>query len=131
MSVIFDLKESGSSWASSVNEALELDFPEYIKSNGAVGSDLWWQNYEAGSIPFEKKKGLVTFVGERMDYFNEKYDSVEIDLDGKLVEYDRCGYWEHNEITKGAKVIIEIFEICVKQKYGPTTYIFERSVEAI
>lgn len=131
MSVIFDLKESGNSWACSVNEALESDCPEYIKSNGAIGSDLWWQNYESGSIPFEKKKGLVTFVGERIDFCNERYDCVEIDLDGKLVEYDRCGYWEHNEITKGVNVIIETFEICVKQKYGPTTFIFERLVKVI
>ena len=130
MSVIFNLRESGNSWANSVNEALRSDCPEYIESNGAVGSGVWWQKYERGAIPFEKKKGLVTFVGERIDQFNEKYDTVEIDLDGTLTEYDRCGYWKHNKITKGTIVIIETFEICVEQKYGPTTFIFERLVEA-
>ena len=131
MAVIFDLRETENSWANSINEALEADWPEYIEKNGPVGADLWWQNYESGTIPREKEKGIVTFVGERIDHFNEEYDSVEIYLDGKLVEYDRCGYWEHNEISVGAIVMVESFKICVNQKYGATTFIFERLVEVI
>lgn len=131
MSVIFNLKESEFSWAASVNEALETDWPEYIESNGVVGSDEWWKKYLAGDVPHKRKSGIVTFVGERIDEFNEKYDSVEIELNGKLVEYDRCGYWVNEEIAVGNKLVIETFEICVQQKYGPTTFIFERLVETI
>ncbi|WP_444895969.1 hypothetical protein [Microbulbifer sp. SSSA005] len=131
MPVIFDLKESKSPWASSVNEVLEADWPEYIESNGVVGSRQWWQSYEAGTIPHKKKSSVVTFVGERIDQFNEQYDAVEIDLDGSLIEYDRCGYWDSEAVAVGTRLAIETFEICVKQKYGPTTFIFERLVETI
>ena len=131
MTVIFDLQQSGAAWADSVNEALKADWPEYIESNGLVGSHQWWQNYHAKAVPHEKKAGVVTFIGERVDEFDEQYESVEIDLDGMLVEYDRCGYWEHDGIATGTKLVVEAFEICVRQKYGPTTFKFERLVEII
>ncbi|GLS27223.1 hypothetical protein [Marinibactrum halimedae] len=131
MSLIFDLKESEPSWSAAVNEALEADWPEYIESNGTVGSHQWWQKYESGTVPHKENSGVVTFVGERVDQFNEQYESVEIDINGTLVEFDRIGYWANEEISVGAKVVVETFEICVQQKYGPTTFIFERLVAAI
>ena len=75
MTIIFDLQQSGTTWADSVNEALKADWPEYIKSNGLVGSHQWWQNYHAKAVPHEKKAGVVTFIGERVDEFDEQYDS--------------------------------------------------------
>lgn len=131
MSVIFDLKEKDNSWAQSVNEALENDWPEYVATNGLVGSQAWWQNYEKGQIPSVQDKGIVTFVGNRTDEANEEYETVEIDQDGKLVEYDYLGYWKNSEISEGAIVLVESFEISVNQKYGPMTFIFESLVKVI
>lgn len=129
MPVIFDLKEQDNSWAQSVNETLKNDRPEYIECYGLVGSETWWQNYEAGQIPTLQRKGIVKFVGIRTDEVNEEYETVEINQGGKLVEYDRLGYWQSSEISKGAKVLVETFEISVTQKYGPMTFIFERLVK--
>ena len=131
MSVIFDLRVIDTSWAKSVNEALQSDSPVYIEENGAVGSDLWWHNYGSGNILYQIKSGVVSYVGEKIDFFNEECNIVEINFDGKLVEYNLSGYWKNSEVKVGAIVKVEFFEICVKQKYGSTTFIFECFVEVV
>lgn len=129
MPVIFDLKKIENTWAQSVNAALESDWPEYLETNGAPGSVLWWKNFESGNIACEKKKGIVTFIGERIDNFDEVYDCIELDLGDDVLEFDRCAYWAHEAIIVGAIVVLESFEICVAQKYGSTRFVFERLVE--
>lgn len=129
MSLIFDLKDQTNTWANSVNEDLIADFPEYIQKYGKVGSEEWWNSYFSGDIDRVVHQGKVTFIGEREDFFNEIWDIIEIDLDGKLTEYDRLGHWKSDEIIVGSLVSIESFKITVHQKYGPKTHIFDRLVQ--
>lgn len=131
MSVIFDLKDQPKTWAASVNEDLIADCPEYINRYGQVGSDEWWNKYQSAEIDSIKKQGEVVFIGERADQFHEIWDIVEINIDGELTEYDRCGYWENEAILVGSIIFIESFEISLKQKYGPKTHSFDRLVEII
>ena len=131
MSVIFDLKNHPATWAGSVNESLVESWPEYISELGKVGSEKWWKNYDSGLISNSKKIGIVSFIGKRQGFFNEEWDTVEVDQDGELAEYDRLGYWKNEEIIIGAKVLVENFEISFQQKYGPMTFIFERLVQVI
>lgn len=131
MSVKFDLKNEPPTWANSVNESLMENWPEYINEHGKVGSENWWKNYDSGLISNSKELGVVSFIGKRQDSFNEEWDTVEIDRDCEVSEYDRLGYWKDDEIIIGAKVLVECFEISFQQKHGPMTFIFERLVQVV
>ena len=131
MPVIFDLKKEKADWAESVNDALKRDWPEYIVKNGLVGSSFWWERYRAKDIPSARREGVVTFVGARLDDTNEKYETVEIDQDGNLAEYDHVGYWKDNQISVGAIVLVESFEIEIYQNYGPMKFVYVSLVEVI
>ncbi|AWB65230.1 hypothetical protein C2869_01670 [Saccharobesus litoralis] len=127
--MIFDLKNQPTTWANGVNEDLIADYPEYIQKYGKVGSEKWWDNYFSGEIERKVHQGKVVFIGERADSCDEIWDIVEIDFNGELAEYDRCGYWKSDEIIVGALVSIESFEISLHQKYGPKTHMFDRLVQ--
>ncbi len=131
MPVIFELKKADGAWASDVNEALRLDWPEYIAANGAVGSQEWWSRYADGRVPSSRITGVVTFVGKRTDEFNEAYDAVEVDSGGELGEYFRVGYWNNPLIHVGATVAVECFEIEVSTKHGPLCFLFESLVKVL
>jgi hypothetical protein len=129
MSIIFDLKNQQPSWAKEINTALAKYWPEYIDKNGQVGSQKWWSRYEDEKISKETVLGAVKFIGEKIDEFDEEYDSIEIQCSDKILEFDRVGYWESPLLEIGKIVEIESFIINVVERYGPHIFQFERRVE--
>ncbi|MCG7499688.1 hypothetical protein MHO82_22750 [Vibrio sp. Of7-15] len=131
MSTIFDLKNVENSWADSVNEALKNSWPEYIEKYGKVGTEKWWKSYDSGLIQRSRILGIVSFVGKRQDFLSEEWGTVEIVHGDEHIEYDHLGYWDSNEVIVGATILVESFEIALQERYGPTTFCFERLVQVL
>ena len=129
-SPIFDARTASSFGWLGVNTALADENPAYHKRHGEVGSESWWEHYDAAMFDVRHFQGTVTFLGEREDEFGEVRDEIDITPDrGRVCTYDRCGYWEDGRIRLGMEVEIDTVHVVVSERLGRHEYIIETLVK--
>lgn len=117
MVVIFDIK-SDKDWASSINEEIQNDFPNFFVSNLLIGSDDWWATVEV-----DITKGRITHVGHQLED-GELIDVVNVqplddDLNGDdylasqpELSFLRESYWLHKSVQTDKLLQIKSVTIC-------------------
>jgi hypothetical protein len=111
MKKIFDARiDDKFNWLG-VNDELSQQNPSYIEKYGLLGSRTWWKFYDRGEFDIRVSRGVVSFIGEIKDEFNEIWDIVEIDLGDKKIEYDRQGFWMDGAVIVGASIEFQTVKI--------------------
>ncbi|HEY5985780.1 MAG TPA: hypothetical protein VIV12_05260, partial [Streptosporangiaceae bacterium] len=90
-----------------------------------IGSDTWWQHYDAGRISRTEHVGQVTHIGPTTDDFDETCDIVRIRTDRREIEYDRDGFWLDPALVVGKWLHIECVEAIVQTRTGPVRTIVD------
>lgn len=123
MKIIFDLRNHPKhAIVRSANEALVASNSSYLQQYGAIGSEQWWQMYEAGTIFRSKWAGKIIHLGLIKEDFDEVCDIVRLQADQGDIEYDREDFWLDSCVAMDKWVHIEKIEIVIPLRLGPTIY---------
>jgi hypothetical protein len=121
MKIIFDLRNHPThAIVRSANEALVASNSPYLQRYGAIGSEQWWQMYEAGTIFRSKWVGKIIHLGLINDF--EVCDIVRLQADQGDIEYDRRDFWLDTCVAMDKWVHIEKIEIVIPLRLCPTIY---------
>jgi len=131
LTVIFSLKDSDPDWAAELNRELELEFPDFYKSNPLIGSSEWWERTE-----FDTSNGRIVHVGHVIDEDGDLVDVVEIqpldeNYDGEnrgggngqpINQIYREDFWLDERVAEGKLIRTESTTVC------PTGELDENSI---
>ena len=120
MKVLFDLRDHPDRGIVRVaNERLAAERPDYFARFGPIGSDRWWQHFDAGRISRTEHVGEITHVGATSDEFGETCDIIRVTTDRGDIEYDREGFWLDPALAVGKWLHIERAKAIVHTPTGP------------
>jgi hypothetical protein len=130
---IYDLRtdDDQAGFIASVNAGLRSEpDKKYFTAHGDIGSDHWWQDFDAGLLPHKVRAGAITHVGFAVDEFTgEDCDIVRFYAHGRDHEYDREGFWLHPSIKMGNIITITTTMVEIATSSGPVTYLVDVKVE--
>ena len=127
--VLYDLRSSDAQrgFVETCNRSLAADAEnEYILRHGLIGSDKWWEQFDAGLLHLKTRSGLVTHLGPMDDTLtDEATDVVCFEADGKQHCYDREGVWADNRIQIGDMITVLGTNATIPNKYGDSTWLID------
>ncbi|MFG0295412.1 MAG: hypothetical protein ACF8PG_05835 [Maioricimonas sp. JB045] len=125
---LFDIRvdDSHAGYIDAVNRGLQsVPDKTYLTQFGPVGSERWWACYDRGELPVKVLTGPVTFVGERVDMYDETEDVVEFVADGKPRVYGRADHWASVPIQVGDQLRITRTRVDMQTPTGPCRYLID------
>ena len=131
--IIYDLRtdHDQSGFIASVNAGMKSESDKrYLTAHGDVGSDRWWQDFDAGRIPYKVRTGAITHVGLIEDTFTgEDCHIVRFHANERDHEYDQDGFWLHPSVQVGNIVTVTTIKVEIGTNKGSVTYLVDVKVE--